>query len=63
MIEFKRQVYKDALEELSLLLFQPKQFRHAGYRPRTPAPQMIQAEVTVDVKIEIDVEDTSAESS
>ena len=56
-------MYKDALEELSLLLFQPKQFRHAGYRPRTPAPQMIQAEVTVDVKIEIDVEDTSAESS
>ena len=63
VIEFKRQVYKDALEELSLLLFQPKQFRHAGYRPRTPAPQMIQTEVTVDVKIEIDVEDTSAESS
>ena len=42
VIEFKREVYKEALEELSLLLFQPKQFRHANYRPRTSVPHRIE---------------------
>ncbi|MBS1174231.1 MAG: rppH [Burkholderiaceae bacterium] len=42
VIEFKREVYKEALEELSLLLFQPKQFRHANYRPRTSAHHRVE---------------------
>ncbi len=37
VIEFKRSVYKEALEELSLLLFQPRQFRHNHHRSRHPA--------------------------
>ena len=43
VIEFKRGVYKEALEELSLLLFQPKQFRHANHRSRTPTAHRIES--------------------
>lgn len=46
VIEFKRAVYKEALEELSLLLFQPRQFRHNHHRARNPAPLIGRGELT-----------------
>ena len=50
VIEFKRAVYKEALEELSLLLFQPRQFRHSQHRACNPASLISHETDPKDVK-------------